>query len=546
MECKSRPHFKGLFFFLLALSALVAAPIEVLAKTHFHWVQLIQGPDQEELFRPSVMVRAVVDKNDDCSAIYAKKKMRKVLAQMVERYRIPALSDGFSEIKVCEAYFGPEFDQVSKFSTVYLKDGKKALSLVLPDVSKGLPLGQMVSYGCVGCRDRIGTQACYAEDEEENDKKTTPWIFQSMNEYAAKESGDGIPPLLVGLGDYRYSGQSDKKEDKLYVPDTWSSVKYIDEKGKKQVRLGWKEEVFAPMEPMLSKSFLVMMRGNHEACYVKENQWFSKNLGNRGDGYFYFFGTGNQNCQDIAGAEKDSLPPFAFDAVITGGTARKPIYSNDKVRLVFMDTVRTGDSRDKEAPESVALYTRHFNTIALRYVQPLTGTETAWIMGHIPAYAIKKMNLPMGEKANGTDVLSALQESDLAKDLEKVSLFNSAHVHQYNMVPFPDGKGTTQIVVGNGGVALSGRKGDTLCYLPDSPSGWQGIQTANFGYLHAKFSVGENNKVTASYDMPFFKAKWGDAKEMMRVTCSGDADSPTRMLCPDFSKQDGVIGCPVK
>ena len=312
MDCKSRSKFIESFFLLLALSALVTAPMEALAKTHFHWVQLIQGPDQVELFRPSVMVRSVIDKKDDCSAIYDSKKMKTVLAQMVERYRIPTLSDGFSEIKVCEAYFGPEFEQVSKFSTVYIKDGKKALALVLPNVSKGLPLGQMVSYGCVGCRDRTGTQACYAKDMHQNVNKDAPWIFQPMNEYAAKESGDGIPPLLVGLGDYRYSGQSDKEEDKFYVKDTWSNVNYTDEKGKKQVRLGWKEEVFTPMESMLKKSLLVMMRGNHEACYGKGNEWFKKNLGNRGDGYFYFFGTGNQNCHDIAGAKKDSLPPFAF------------------------------------------------------------------------------------------------------------------------------------------------------------------------------------------------------------------------------------------
>lgn len=225
----------------------------------------------------------------------------------------------------------------------------------------------------------------------------------------------------------------------------------------------------------------------HEACYVEDNDWSNvTDWRDRGSAWLYFFGDGDLTCTDVAGSMHDVLPPFAMDATIFGGSAAKPVASGETVRLVFTDTVRTGDDRDKDKKDTRKYYKKNFDAVATRFVEPVTDDRPIWLLGHIPPYGMKKDFEP-------TIVLEALGGSKLEEHLPRVRLAAAAHIHRFNLVNAGMGNpavaGPVQFVAGNSGVALSGTAGDDLVcdrddveWTPDDgderEEKWVGVRTS--------------------------------------------------------------------
>ncbi len=310
---------------LFAGVCLVFPPVGE-SKVVYKWLQLVEGERDQRAgshLAATALVRAIVDHDDECPTLYNDEG--KKVAAMQERKRDESLK-GFDEIKLCQAAFPATDNHVQSFNEVFFDKKQRQKAVTLPDLSHGVPMGSMVAYGCTGCRDGKA-QPCTGKKQK--------WFFNKINRDAASRTKDGIPPLVVYMGDYRYSGEKD-------VNDSWTYATY--KKGdKKQKALGWKEEVFEPIEDLMDHGMFVHQRGNHEGCYVKENTWMSsKNWRDRGEGWLYFFGQGTTNCARLAGKENDMLPPFAFDATVYGGTVKEPVVTKQKFRLAFLDTVRTG------------------------------------------------------------------------------------------------------------------------------------------------------------------------------------------------------------
>ncbi|MBF0584422.1 MAG: hypothetical protein HQL80_09335, partial [Magnetococcales bacterium] len=109
----------------VGLATAVGQPAQGWAKTHYHWVQLVEGKQVAGQWLPGVSVRAIVDDQDGCPPLYATPEMKKeqLLFTLTERPKqgSVATGKGFAEIKVCEHLLQPEDPLLQKFTTGYLK-----------------------------------------------------------------------------------------------------------------------------------------------------------------------------------------------------------------------------------------------------------------------------------------------------------------------------------------------------------------------------------------------------------------------------------------
>ncbi|MEO5362826.1 MAG: hypothetical protein H7838_04295 [Magnetococcus sp. DMHC-8] len=506
--------------FLIIMALWVGTPATGWARTHYHWVQLVAGQHKNGHWLPGVSVRAVVDQKDACPSLFAKPEMKKndALFALTERPKRGAVARGdqFADIKMCEHTLPPDDKLLEKFTTAYLPGDNKAIPVRLPDLSGGgVPFSQLITSGCTGCRD-AKEQYCSATapaDDKKTKHSALPWLYGDLMARAANEAGEDLPPLWIHLGDMRYSGQKEG------VEDSWKQSKH---------KLGWKEELFEPTANLLTKSFVVMLRGNHEGCFVKGNDWDRSNWQDRGEAWFYFFGTGDQRCETVATQWHDVVPPFAMDALVHGSSATKPAKTARRVRLILLDTVRTGDGRDKSPDDTKKLYKHMFDTVAREFVHELPADQPAWLFEHIPAY---ELDTKKGEVDHNV-VTKALHDSRLQADLAKVAMVNSAHLHQFSLIR--TNAKPTQITVGDGGVALSGHPGSS-CEVAGKED-LLGMQSIHFGYLHARLTV-ENTEVKARYEIPLFRPEPGTLQEARRIVCTGDSKNPLRPVCQKVPSQ---------
>jgi hypothetical protein len=230
-----------------------------------------------------------------------------------------------------------------------------------------------------------------------------------------------------------------------------------------------------------------------------------------------------------------------MDATIYGGSAADPVASDQTVRMVFLDTVRTGDDRDKDVKGTRRLYREQFDSVAERFVEPLRDDRPLWLLSHIPAWSLKG-------KLEPSVVLEALGGSKL--EMERISLAAASHVHRFNLVD-PGAAGALQFVVGNGGVALSGKDEDLVCKQDEvtwTPVGgkerkedWAGVRTSNFGYMQASFAV-TDGEVSADYHAPMLDSTGAPAPSL-EVACTGDGSDWSRISCPSFTTGPGPPRC---
>ncbi|WP_130472572.1 metallophosphoesterase [Candidatus Magnetaquicoccus inordinatus] len=500
------------WLFLTLLFTLLL-PTETWAEIHYHWVQLQAGKQKNNFWLPDLSIRAIVDAQDPCPALYdgPKRDKAKRLYTLEERAKRGEVASTpfFKEIKLCERTISADDALLQQWGVGYLAGDKKSSPIQLPDLRQGaMPLSQLITSGCTGCRDNK-EQFCATTPPAGSKNRATalPWLLTALNQQAFSAPDNSLPPLWVHLGDMRYSGQKEG------VIDSWSSS---------NGKLGWKEEFFAPYATLLAQSWSVILRGNHEGCFVKNNDWDNSGWNNRGEGWLYFFGSGNQECQDIAGKEHDLLAPIAFDAQVYGGSSSQPQASKQKVRLLFLDLVRTGDGRDKNPQQTQELYRLQYNHIAKQWLTPLSAEQPAWIFQHIPAYETTKKG-----ELDKSVFYKALQSSDLQAELPKVALLLSAHLHQFAWVQ-PSAKQPLQIIVGNGGVALSGAPGSRCAW--NNKAGQSAGQSIHFGFLNIQFNV-SGQETTAQYRIPLFRPAPGTLQQEWQMICTGDKNAPLRPHC---------------
>ncbi|MBF0613179.1 MAG: hypothetical protein G8345_14635 [Magnetococcales bacterium] len=473
----------------------------------YRWVQLV--PNAKNDGTPDVMVKVIMDAKASCPSLYVDKKKAVDLAP-APRVK-PA---GFDEVQLCEVRIQNGDPLVRKFQEVALND-KGNHKLSMPDLSKGVPMSQFIAFGCTGCRQDGAQGKCDKSD----------WPYPEVLKNADKKTGK-MPAVVAHLGDIRYA-------DQKTVADAWTL-------SGKDNTLGWQEEFFKPADDLLKDNWWIVMRGNHEACMTDPSkEWNEQNIKDRGSAWFYFFDDQKNGCQQSIN-QGDVMPGYALDATIYS-SPDKP--QKVGARLVVMDTVRTGDERDKSPTTSKQLYAAQFDRVASQYASTLPKNHPIWLLTHIPMANISKDDI------KDTVVIDAINASQLAKQINKSSLTVAAHIHEFQLVNANAGNPSSlrplQYVVGNGGVILSGKKDyQTKCSSENvswTPIGeqskvtepWLDQQRGNYGYFLASFDKDGNGTLDPQfYDLN--SDKWNDDKT---VTCqsSGKDGSVSCSYLPKFT-----------
>jgi hypothetical protein len=509
-------HAGRFILFFSFISALIV-PWEAMAAVQYQWVQLQPGKQVGTQWLPNISVRAIVDAQDACPTLFD--ESAKPLFVLTERVKKGEVASGtlFKQIKVCEKNIPADDNLLKLWHVGYLANDKKSTPIRLPSLQEGgLPLTQVVTSGCTGCRDD-DSQYCAATPPANGGAKALPWLLTAMNQVAATGTANRLPSLWIHMGDMRYSGQKDK------IADSWEST---------GGKLGWKEEFFQPYAPLMQQSWSVILRGNHEGCFVKGNDWNNTKWANRAEGWLYFFGDSADGCQEVASKSLDILSPFAFDALAFAGTVDKPLASKQAVRLVMLDMVRTADGRDINPGKTETLYKEQYSTVAKQWLRTLPKDEPAWFFQHIPAHEMTKK----GDLDKSSPFYKALHESEAKTELGKVAMIASAHLHQFQLVQL-DKSEPLQMIVGNGGVGLSGTPGDRCAWQNKKES--QALHSIHFGFMRIRLAV-DGKGVTASYEVPLYQPKAGNLQDAWTMVCSGDTKAPMRPVC---SKVSGLPPC---
>ncbi len=386
-------------------------------------------------------------------------------------------------------------------------------SAVVGDTEFRLPalpskVRHLVVVGDTGCKPK-DQNGCHQHSRHH-------WPFNRIAKSAAKSA----PDLVLHMGDYNYRGtpghiQVNGTKVQVYdagdntgtaccklsgpyygqnspgsdTPDQWQN---------------WWLDFFEPAADLLAAAPWVVARGNHELC------------SRAGPGWFFFLHPGS------------SLPEVGTgERVCPPATDTKPLVFDTPYRIdlpslsvVVLDSANACDQGD--------LHQTHFDR-QFKSIQKLVDTASpdnrVWLQSHRPLWAVKKADGtsapgsmdPSGKYAYIDQTLqAAFAKHPLRKPL---SLVVSGHMHRFQVISFEgDSRRPSQLVVGNGGVALASNHPKHGFSLPIDGMTGIGFGLKAFGYMDLRLGDAEawtgqllddTGKVLASCDSAAPSAKTG-------------------------------------
>jgi hypothetical protein len=303
------------------------------------------------------------------------------------------------------------------------------------------------------------------------------WPFGAFAEAAAQAP----PDLVIHVGDYNYRGTPgtiDVDGEKLRTYDAGDGLPppqclsaqhpYVSQNVRGRAAWDswqtWRDDFFAPAQPLLAAAPWAFVRGNHELC------------SRAGPGYFYFL----DPHSDLLGGElscppqRDGDDPLPYVVFIP--TERLELGA---FRLVLMDSANACDF----GTNYPATFARQFDAVQAL----LEGDDgPAWLATHRPLWGVEGDPSRQGTFQIGSVSLQeALRRSRLDGSLPgSVQLALSGHMHQFESVTFEPGTGRPpQLIVGNSGVALTNSPLSGPFTMPVDGKPAEGLSLIEFGYL---------------------------------------------------------------
>lgn len=421
------------------------------------------------------LARVILDKADaDCPSLEpADGKGHKDDRQPMTARRNPD-KDNF-DVTVCEA--------------VYPMDGSRmdvhGASLHLPAIPAAV--SRIAVFGDTGCK----------PDDQKDCDKDKDWPFGEMADDVAK--ADPVPDLVLHVGDYNYRGtpgsikikQPDGKRKKVRVYDagdnTSGTTCTLSGPYYGQNSIGsdtpdawkaWKHDFFEPAAQLLAAAPWIFARGNHELC------------SRAGPGFFYFLDPGSALVQGSGDQQTcpsaEAAQPLIF---------RQP-YRVDLggLSVVVLDSANACDQG--------TLHQKRFNA-QFEHIQSLVKdapvANALWLGSHRPLWGLKKP----GDDTPKTELDASGQYAVIAKTLQTafaahpfpkpIHLILSGHMHRFQSIDFErPGKLPSQLIVGNGGVALANNYPETPFSVTIGDATAVGFGISAFGYMDIALASGGN------------------------------------------------------
>lgn len=276
--------------------------------------------------------------------------------------------------------------------------------------------------GDTGCRIKEGKFGSAYQDCSD----TNAWPLVKIVDHAALEN----PDLIIHLGDYHY-----REDCKAGAPCM---------KMTPVVGYGWKPwelDFFKPMQKLLEKAPIIIVRGNHEEC---SRAWL---------GYKTLLAT--------SAWEKECVDYEAPQIIVVANTA-----------IINFDSSSISDI---PFGSDEAVWVKRFNDINEKVAK--LKVKNVWLVTHKPLYGIVPFKITFAPINMN---LRNFFEKSLLKD--KVTEIFSGHIHTSMVVKTK--KAPTQIVLGNSGTSLTEFKAPiTKSHL--SSMGYESATLADTGFGYA-------------------------------------------------------------
>lgn len=353
----------------------------VFAKTLYHYV--VVGPDNQQI------VRVIVD-NQTCPTLFSNTNSFPMTLR--------AAADSTSQSKPNHAFFPVTVCELSwPADTPSLRlEGE-----TLPHLPQ--KINNVAVIGDTGCRIKA------------------PFAYQACNEskqWPLKEVSHAIinnkPDVLIHVGDYLY------RESRCVTPGCQGSVHGYGWDS-------WQADVFQPMQELMAKVPLVLVRGNHESCH------------RAGEGWFRFFDPYPYDSQRACINPVETVIDQPY-SVMMNSTTQWIIFDSAEVQELHPDK-HINEFIDKMD------YVRHL----------LKPGSHHWLLLHHPSLGYFYSHV-LGWNGGTSEIYNAMvkgsQESSLLKQFD---LLLQGHIHTFEMSNYADTTLPISIVSGMGGTELEDR-----------------------------------------------------------------------------------------
>ena len=194
----------------------------------------------------------------------------------------------------------------------------------------------------------LGDTGCNPAEQQLCDSPKS-WPFPEIATAATGGmAGASGPDLVVHVGDYRYRKRG------LGEGDNWQN---------------WRDDFFAPAEPLLLAAPWVVVRGNHENCH-----------GKHGAGWFFFLQPElgiMSRCANDPDLDPDNPPPYAVDLAGDG--------DGPGMRLVVLNSAN--------AKYRCRTWDRDFTQLHERRLRDLLRVNNQmkiWLLTHYPIWDVSQ------------------------------------------------------------------------------------------------------------------------------------------------------------
>lgn len=367
-------------------------------------------------------------------------------------------------ITVCEAKY--------PFATI-MRVGNS--EVMLPKVNKNIE--KVTVFGDTGCK----------SSHQDCDLDSDNWPFPSLVSKAAQ--GKFNADVVLHMGDYNYSGTpgnikikgmnqsvqvydagDNTNQGLCKIPGAYYGQNSIGSMSPDSWK-HWKSDFFSAAKPLFSQVPWVFARGNHELC------------SRAGPGWFYLLDPnssllGQYNAQLSCPAANNPTPQIL---------SAPYILQFPTLNLAMVDSTNACDYGLLNSEN----YINQFSILKNLIKTAASDDKPTWIQTHRPIWGVDKLDSGGScgkNKSNKYCIVNKTMQNAMKQyRLPKaVNLIVSGHMHRFQLVDFKSDKHPDQLVVGNGGVKLSGLHPKTSKQIEIGKYKAAVLGIKQFGYMNIK------------------------------------------------------------
>lgn len=351
-------------------------------------------------------------------------------------------------VKVCEALVPLDTDL-----TLVTTDGTLSLPRVKSQIERVLVMGDT---GCKSKDCAPGTPAQpFAKLAAGAAAGESPDVILHMGDYNYRGTGSHIELTVDGKTAKVYSYDAgdgvDESQNCLQTPDSGFLSQNAANAQPHDNWPDWRDDFFVPAGELLHAAPWVLARGNHELC------------SRAGPGWFYFLDP-SSNLHGAGGQTRCPEPEETGNPIASVVLNQPYRVSLGGLNVIVVDSANACDAFvTPPMRDFTDAYIEQFKKLPALTPAPGPTAGTTWMMSHRPLWGVSAYQAQQSTGCTAENQLGCINQvmqNALTEGLggtlpAGVTLSLSGHMHHFQSLTFAGGVRPPQLVVGNGGVALS-------------------------------------------------------------------------------------------